>query len=64
VKHESAGDSLWLQSLDQSPARQLGPAFKSDIVWDMSYSPDGLKLAVVRGHTDSDVVMLSTNPQQ
>ena len=64
AKHESAGDSLWLQSLDQSPARQLGPAFKSDLIWDMSYSPDGKKLAVVRGHTDSDVVMLSTNQQQ
>ena len=63
VKHESAGDSLWLQALDNSPAKSLA-TFKSEVIWDMSYSPDGKKLAIVRGHTDSDVVMLSTNPSQ
>jgi serine/threonine protein kinase len=59
VKHENAGDTLWQQLLDDSPAKQLA-TFKSDVIWDMSLSPDGKKLAVVRGHTDSDVVLLQT----
>ncbi len=61
VKHANAGDSLWLQPLDQTPARLL-TTFKGDTIWDMAYSPDGKKLAVVRGHTDSDVVLLHTQP--
>jgi len=64
VKHESAGDSLWLQPLDQTAAKQVGPPFQSQVIWDMSYSPDGKQLAIVRSHTDSDVVMLSINNQQ
>ena len=63
VKHESGGDSVWLQPLDNSPPKSL-TTLKSDVIWDMSYSPDGKKLAIVRGHTESDVVMLSTNPSQ
>jgi Tol biopolymer transport system component len=61
VKHESAGDSLWLQQLDDSAARQLA-TFKSDEIWDIRPSPDGKKLAVVRSHADSDVVLLQTQP--
>ena len=61
VKHAGSGDSLWLQSLDNSPAKQLA-AFKGDTIWDMSYSPDGQKIAIVRGHTDSDVVLLHSQP--
>ena len=61
VKHESAGDSLWLQPLDNSAARQL-TAFKSEEIFDIRPSPDGKKLAVVHSHTDSDVVLLQTQP--
>ena len=61
VKHGNAGDSLWLQTLDQSPAKQL-TTFKGDTIWDMAYSLDGKRLAVVRAHTDSDVVLLRTQP--
>jgi Tol biopolymer transport system component len=61
VKHAAAGDSLWLQPLNQSPATQLA-TFKSDVIWDMSYSPDAKKLAVIRAHTDSDVVLLRAQP--
>jgi len=61
VKHQSGGDSLWLQSLDNSPARQLA-TFKSDQIWDIHPSPDGKKLAMVRLSTESDVVLLETQP--
>jgi serine/threonine protein kinase len=59
IKHENGGDTLWQQTLDNSPAKQLA-TFKSDLVWDIALSPDGKKLAVVRAHTDSDVVLLQT----
>jgi len=61
VKHQSGGDSLWLQSLDKSAAKQLA-TFKSDQIWDIHVSPDGKKLVVVRHSTDSDVVLLQTQP--
>ncbi|HTS58407.1 MAG TPA: hypothetical protein VMH03_12725 [Terriglobales bacterium] len=61
VKHQSGGDSLWLQSLDKSAAKQLA-TFKSDQIWDIHLSPDGKKLAMVRHSTDSDVVLLQTQP--
>lgn len=60
VKHGISGDSLWLQTLDQSPAKPVA-TFKSDVIWDMAFSPDGKKLAIVRAHTDSDVVLLRSN---
>jgi Tol biopolymer transport system component len=61
VKHAPAGDSIWLQPLDNSPVRQLA-TFKSDEIWDIRLSPDGKQLAVVRSATDSDVVLLQTQP--
>ncbi|HKD03871.1 MAG TPA: protein kinase [Terriglobales bacterium] len=60
VKHQARGDGLWLQPLDQAAARQL-TSFPGDVIWDMRYSPDGKRLAVVLGHTDSDVVLLETS---
>ncbi len=32
--------------------------FQSEQIWSMSFSPDGKSLAVLRGHYDSDVVLL------
>jgi WD40 repeat protein len=32
--------------------------FQSQQVWSLSFSPDGKSLAVLRGHDDSDVVLL------
>ena len=61
VKHAASGDGLWLQPLDKSPPKLL-TTFKGDTIWDMAYSPDGKKLGVVRAHTDSDVVLLRTQP--
>jgi eukaryotic-like serine/threonine-protein kinase len=50
-------DNLWLQPLDGSPGRQI-TNFKSEQIADFHWSHDGTKLGLLRGHTDSDVVLL------
>jgi Tol biopolymer transport system component len=54
---EDNADNLWQQPLDGSPGKQL-TSFKSEHIWDYHWSPDGSKLAMVRGHEDSDVVLI------
>jgi serine/threonine protein kinase len=54
---ESGVDNLWQQPVDGSPGKPL-TSFKSEHIWDFHWSPDGSKLAMVRGHTDSDVVLI------
>jgi eukaryotic-like serine/threonine-protein kinase len=54
---ESNVDNLWQQPLDGSAGKQL-TSFKAEHIWDYHWSPDGSKLAIVRGHTDSDVVLM------
>jgi eukaryotic-like serine/threonine-protein kinase len=56
-------DNLWLQPLDGSAGRQL-TNFKSEHIGDnFAWSPDGKKLAIIRGHTDSDVVLIRDSQQ-
>ena len=55
--HDRDADNLWLQPLDGSPGRQL-TNFKSEQITDFHWSFDGSKLGMVRGHADSDVVLL------
>jgi eukaryotic-like serine/threonine-protein kinase len=50
-------DDLWWQPLDGSMGKQITD-FKSDHIIDFHWSIDGSKLGVVRGHTDSDVVLI------
>jgi eukaryotic-like serine/threonine-protein kinase len=50
-------ENLWLQPLDGSPGKQI-TNFKSQHILDFGWSFDGSKLGMVRGHTDSDVVLL------
>ena len=50
-------DNLWLQPLDGSPGKQI-TNFKSEQIRDFRWSFDGSKLGLIRGHTDSDVVLL------
>jgi eukaryotic-like serine/threonine-protein kinase len=50
-------DNLWLQHLDGSPGKQLTD-FKSEFIRDFDYSFDGKQLATVRGHRESDVVLI------
>ncbi len=54
---ENGVDNLWQQPLDGSAGKQL-TSFKAEHIWDYHWSPDGSRLALVRGHTDSDVVLL------
>jgi Tol biopolymer transport system component/predicted Ser/Thr protein kinase len=50
-------DNLWLQHLDGSPGKQLTD-FKSEFIRDFDYSYDGKQLAIIRGHRESDVVLI------
>jgi serine/threonine protein kinase len=50
-------DDLWLQPLDGSPGKQITD-FKSEHIVDFHWSVDGSKVGVIRGHTDSDVVLI------
>ena len=49
--------NLWLQPLDGSPGKQV-TNFKSELIGDFRWSFDGSKLALLRGHTDSNVVVI------
>jgi eukaryotic-like serine/threonine-protein kinase len=50
-------DNIWLQPLDGKPGRQL-TQFHSDSIFGFTWSPDQKKLAVARGHQESDVILL------
>jgi Tol biopolymer transport system component len=50
-------DDLWLQPLDGSPGKQITD-FKSEQIRDFHWSFDGSQLGIIRGHTDSDVVLI------
>jgi serine/threonine protein kinase len=50
-------DNLWLQPLDGSKGK-LVTDFTSERIYDFHWSFDGKQLALVRGHTDSDVVLI------
>jgi eukaryotic-like serine/threonine-protein kinase len=50
-------DNLWLQPLDGSTGKQI-TNFKSEQIRDFHWSFDGKRLGLIRGHTDSDVVLL------
>jgi Tol biopolymer transport system component len=50
-------DNLWLQPLDGSKGKQLTD-FISEHIYDFHWSFDGKQLAMVRGHTDADVVLI------
>ncbi len=54
---ENGVDNLWLQPLDGSKGKQITD-FTSERIYDFHWSFDGKQLALVRGHTDSDVVLI------
>jgi Tol biopolymer transport system component/predicted Ser/Thr protein kinase len=54
---ENGVDNVWVQPLDGSADHPITD-FASDQIWLFSLSPDGKSLAVLRGHYDSDVVLL------
>ena len=54
---ENGVDNVWIQPLDGSAGRQI-TKFDSEQILSFHWSPDGKNLGVLRGHTDSDVVLL------
>jgi hypothetical protein len=54
---EGQTDNLWRQNLDGSPGKQL-TEFKSELIRDYDYSFDGKQLAIIRGHRESDIVLI------
>ncbi len=54
---ENGVDNLWMQPLDGSKGKQITD-FSSERIYDFHWSFDGKQLALVRGHNDSDVVLI------
>jgi serine/threonine protein kinase/Tol biopolymer transport system component len=54
----SAGtDNLWSQPIDGSPGKQITD-FPAERIIEFRWSFDGKQLALIRGHTESDVVLI------
>jgi eukaryotic-like serine/threonine-protein kinase len=62
VVRDKGTDNLWEQPLDNSPPRQL-THFTSERIERFRFSPDGTKLAIERGHVESDAVLLRDTSQ-
>ncbi|MBZ5570653.1 MAG: hypothetical protein LAO09_02090 [Acidobacteriia bacterium] len=50
-------DNLWSQPLDGAVGKPL-TQFPAEHIVDFHWSPDGKQLGLIRGHTDSDVVLI------
>jgi Tol biopolymer transport system component len=62
IVHVNGVDNIWAQPLDGSTAYPI-TSFKSDEISDFHWSPSGDRLGVVRGRTDSNVVLIrQANP--
>jgi Tol biopolymer transport system component len=57
VIRENGVDNLWIQPLDSSPGRRI-TNFNAEEIVAFHWSPDGKTLGILRGHVDSDVVLL------
>jgi serine/threonine protein kinase len=54
---ENGVDNIWVQPLNGSNGRRF-TVFDSEQILNFRWSPDGRKLCVLRGHVDSDVVLI------
>jgi eukaryotic-like serine/threonine-protein kinase len=57
IRGENNESNLWQQPLDGKAGKQI-THFPGEEVYGFEWSPDGKKLMVWRGHTESDVVLL------
>jgi WD40-like Beta Propeller Repeat len=57
ISRENGVDNIWRQPLDDSPGK-WETTFKAEHIGRFQWSPDGKRLAMVRGNTDSDVVLI------
>jgi len=60
---ETGVDNLWLQPLDGGPGRQL-TNFGSLKIYSYQWSPDGKSLALVRGDSPSDLVLIQNSQRK
>jgi eukaryotic-like serine/threonine-protein kinase len=67
VVRENGIDNIWRQPLDgpngNATAGKWETTFKTEHISNFQWSPDGKLLALVRGHTDSDVVLIKDQGQ-
>jgi serine/threonine protein kinase len=61
--HEKGVDNLWLQPLDGSAGRQI-TNFTSLGIQSYGWSPDGKSLALVRGDSPSDLVLIQDSQKK
>jgi serine/threonine protein kinase len=54
---ENGVDNIWVQPLDGMPGR-LTTHFDAEQIFNFRWSPDGRSICALRGHTDSDVVLI------
>jgi len=54
---ENGVDNVWVQALDGSAGHPI-THFDSEQIDSFHWSPDGKSLALLRGHSESDVVLL------
>jgi serine/threonine protein kinase len=54
---ENGVDNIWIQPLDGTPGHPI-THFTSEQIQSFHWSPDGKNLGILRGHIDSDVVLL------
>jgi len=55
--HVNGADNLWAQPVNGAPAYPI-TSFKSDEIYDFHWSPSGERLGLVRGRTESNVVLI------
>jgi Tol biopolymer transport system component len=51
--------NIWRQALAGGPPKQI-TNFQSDLIFDFAWSRDGKQLALARGSTSSDVILISS----
>jgi Tol biopolymer transport system component len=54
---ENGVDNIWIQPVDGTPGYQI-TKFDSEQILSFHWSPDGKNLGILRGHTNSDVVLM------
>jgi hypothetical protein len=59
---ENGVDNVLVQPLDGAPGQQI-TRFDSEQILNFRWSPDGRSLCLLRGHTDSDVVLINESSQ-
>jgi TolB protein len=58
VLTRGGASNIWRQALVGGPPKQI-TNFKSDLIFDFGWSRDGKQLALARGSTSSDVILIS-----